>query len=88
MFYSWLVVAMERAGVFPTDLAGLLVPLHEKRQGGYRPIGSFPSVYRIYMKVRVSDFAVWEQANDRAYFAAGHCWVSHAKGNYDYGPPY
>ena len=55
----------------PSDVQRLHVSLMEKPQGGYRPIGLFPSLYRVYMKVRQPAFMQWEKEHDRPFFAQG-----------------
>eukprot|EP00959_Pyramimonas_sp_CCMP1952_P289151 6047088-Pyramimonas_sp.AAC.1 len=38
---------------------------------GFRPIGVFPSPFRIWGRIRRPYAVAWEEANDRPYWAAG-----------------
>ena len=66
-----MVLVIERAGVFPSAVQGVRVPLMEKRQGGYRPIGLLPLLPRIRMKARQRIAEQWESANEKGYLYAG-----------------
>ena len=68
---SMLVRVIELTGLMPSGVQHIHVPLLEKPQGGYRPIGLFPSLYRVYMKLRQPAFMQWEKEHDRPFFAQG-----------------
>ena len=48
-----------------------LIVLLPKSDGGTRPIGLFPSLVRIWMRVRLPVAREWQDAHDRAFFYAG-----------------
>ncbi len=47
-----LLVAAETAGRWPAALGWVVVVLLAKAEGGFRPIGLFPSIIRLWMRVR------------------------------------
>ena len=55
----------------PRQIERVLVALLPKASGGFRPIGLFPSLYRLWGRVRRPMAARWEQSHSRDYFAAG-----------------
>ena len=58
---SRLLVFFEVFGLWPADWASLLTVLLQKPKGGYRPIGLFRSLYRLWGRARaqlISDWAV------------------------------
>ena len=61
----------ETIGFFPKQLRAVPVPLLPKPKGGHRPIGIFPSVYRLWTKARRAEAEKWESKNDRGYWATG-----------------
>ncbi len=66
-----IMLACEAVGHIPDIIALVLVRLIPKRDGGRRPIGLLPSLYRIWAKIRAGDVRDWERKWARAYFAAG-----------------
>ena len=63
----WLV---ELAGRLPSQLGQVVVPLLAKSPGpGFRPMGIFPSLYRVLMKLRRPLCTLWEEQHDRSYYA-------------------
>ena len=68
-----LLNKLETAGTWTHELDLVLVVLLAKPYGGYRPIGLFPTLIRLWMKARVSLARDWEHANADAslYGAAG-----------------
>ena len=63
--------AAEAGSVWPTALAAILLPLLEKPTGGYRTIGVFPAVVRVWGKLRADMMAEWEDRHDLPSFSAG-----------------
>ncbi len=66
-----VMMACEAIGFVPEPIALVLVRMIPKRDGGRRPIGLLPSLYRIWSKVRVGYVRDWERRWARTYFAAG-----------------
>ncbi len=66
-----IMLACEAIGHIPDVIALILVRLIPKRDGGRRPIGLLPSLYRIWAKVRAGAVRDWERQWARDYFAAG-----------------
>ena len=48
----------------------VIVVLHAKATGGFRPIGLFPSVVRIWMRVRLADTIPWQSMYERPWLYA------------------
>jgi len=61
----------ERSGILPTQLSAVMVALLAKEKGGFRPIGIFPSVYRLWGRARRPLAEAWEARFPRDYWAAG-----------------
>jgi ribonuclease HI len=59
---------MEKLGRMPPQTEQLMIMLLAKPQGGYRPIGIFPSIYRLWMKIRRPICAEWERRWHRPFF--------------------
>ncbi len=66
-----IMMACEAIGFIPEPIALVLVRMIPKRDGGRRPIGLLPSLYRIWSKVRAGEVRDWERRWARSYFAAG-----------------
>ncbi len=66
-----VLLACEAIGYIPKLLALVIVKMIPKKDGGRRPIGLMPSLYRIWGKVRADDVRDWERRWAREYFAAG-----------------
>ena len=66
-----LLEAMETIGRLPPQVKYIIVLLLEKATGGFRPIGLFCGIYRVWGKARRAVCSQWEASNDRSYFAAG-----------------
>ena len=66
-----LVHAMESVGRVPPQLRTVMVILLEKPAGGFRPIGIFSAVYRVWGKARRPYCVEWEAKNQRDYYASG-----------------
>ena len=66
-----LLTLVEQEGRWPEAIGHVIIVLLAKAAGGFRPIGLFPSVVRIWMKVRLADALVWQAAYDRPWLYAG-----------------
>ena len=66
-----LIGLVEDLGVWPDQVAQLVVAMLEKPAGGFRPIGLFPALYRLWMKARVGLCRKWESTHDLPCFAMG-----------------
>ncbi len=66
-----ILMACEAIGYIPRLLALVIVKLIPQKDGGRRPIGLMPSLYRIWAKIRAGDVRDWERRWSRRYFAAG-----------------
>ncbi len=66
-----VMLACEAVGHIPDIIALVIVRLIPKRDGGRRPIGLLPSLYRIWAKIRAGEVRDWERKWARDYFAAG-----------------
>ena len=58
-----LLRAAERLGGWPSIINLVLIVLLPKGTGGFRPIGLFPTLIRIWMRTRVIATRAWEAAN-------------------------
>ncbi len=65
-----LMTCCEALGTIPDALALVIVVLLRKKEGGRRPIGLLPALYRLWAKVRQPHVRSWELAWDRRYLAA------------------
>lgn len=66
-----LMLLAEACGSWHESVGVIMVVLLPKPDGGRRPIGLFPTVVRIWMRIRLEVAKAWMGANDRAYFYAG-----------------
>ena len=66
-----LLAACEHQGRWPQAVAIVIIALLPKPDGGRRPIGLFPWLPRVWMRVRRQVARDWELANSRAYLYAG-----------------
>ncbi len=66
-----LLMAAEAEGRWPPEIAFVTVVLLGKTDGGFRPIGLFPSLVRIWMRLRRDMVARWEDSHDKPYLLAG-----------------
>ena len=60
----------ESRGAWPKQLSRVQLPLLEKPLGGFRVIGLFSGLYRIWGKARRPILKVWGAKNTRSYLAA------------------
>ncbi len=70
-----LLMEAERTGAWPPELAFVAIVLLPKEGGGLRPIGLFPCLIRVWMRLRRSDVEEWEVRNSRA-----HCYTGAGTG--------
>ena len=66
-----LMLLAETLGSWPKCVGVIMVVLLPKPDGGRRPIGLFPTIVRVWMRIRLEVAQAWMVANDRAYFYAG-----------------
>eukprot|EP00959_Pyramimonas_sp_CCMP1952_P462199 9482857-Pyramimonas_sp.AAC.1 len=62
---------MERSAVIPMQISIVIMALIAKPSSGFRPIGIFCSVFRVYGKLRRSLADEWEARFSREYLCAG-----------------
>jgi len=61
---------VEAAGRWPAAVGHVLVVLLAKAAGGFRPIGLFPSIIRVWMRIRLADAVVWQSLHERPWLFA------------------
>ena len=66
-----IFIAAELAGKWPQHIGIVIIALLPKPDGGRRPIGLFPSLVRLWMRVRLTVAQAWQTAHERPYFYAG-----------------
>ncbi len=66
-----LFQAMEAASLWPSQVHLVTMPALPKPLGGFRLIGIFAAIYRIWSKARRPEAQEWEEAHDRPFFACG-----------------
>ena len=66
-----LLMVAEITGRWYSVIGFILVVLIPKSDGGRRPIGLFPTMVRVWMRVRLRVAQDWVNENDRPYFYAG-----------------
>ena len=66
-----VLMAAEAEGRWPETLAFISIVLLPKATGGFRPIGLFPTIVRIWMRLRRDMVDAWEADNSRDFFYAG-----------------
>eukprot|EP00959_Pyramimonas_sp_CCMP1952_P157277 3288947-Pyramimonas_sp.AAC.1 len=59
------------AGSLPFQLRAVIVAMLPKPSSGFRPIGVFPSLCRLWGKCRRGFAVQWGTANQRVFWAAG-----------------
>ena len=59
----WLLAGFENAGSWCQVLNLVLIVLLPKPDGGYRPIGLFPTIIRVWMRARGGIIRAWENAH-------------------------
>jgi hypothetical protein len=68
---SKMLQIIELQGFRPSQASQLLIAMLEKPMGGFRPIGIFPGIYRLWMKARGPLCSQWEADHDLNCFAMG-----------------
>ena len=58
-----LFLLAELAGNWPTLIGAVLIVLLPKSDGGRRPIGLFPTLCRIWMRVRLEVAQAWQRSH-------------------------
>ena len=58
-----LFIAFEKFGEWADALDLVLIVLLPKNDGGYRPIGLFPTIIRIWFRTRLLTIKIWDQSN-------------------------
>ena len=67
-----LVLAlMELVGELPLSVSWVVMALLAKPAGGFRPIGIFPMIYRLYGRLRLPILRAWEDKHELDEFACG-----------------
>ena len=66
-----LLFVCECQGRWPLAVALVIIALLPKPEGGRRPIGLFPLLPRIWMRIRREVATEWERLHDRPYLYAG-----------------
>ncbi len=66
-----LLVSAERNGAWPEGTGTVLIVLLPKPDGGWRPIGLFPTIIRVWMKLRRQLAQGWEEQHSRDFLFAG-----------------
>ena len=66
-----LLMAAEAIGQWPRNLALVLIAMLPKSDGGMRPIGLFPSLIRVWMRLRRKQCVEWERKHHREFVYAG-----------------
>jgi len=65
-----LLTLVELLGRWPAQVGHVMVVLLAKAAGGFRPIGLFPSVIRVWMRVRLADAVIWQSLHERPWLYA------------------
>ncbi len=66
-----LLMSAERSGAWPEGTGTVLIVLLPKPDGGWRPIGLFPTIIRVWMKLRRQLAQGWEEQHSRDFLFAG-----------------
>ena len=66
-----LFMAMKAAGTWASILRTVFIVLLPKSEGGYRTIGLFPTLVRLWMRVRLGIAQMWQADNHRDYLYGG-----------------
>ena len=61
----------EVLGRWPETIGVIIIALLPKPDGGRRPIGLFPSLVRLWMRLRLPVAQAWQSSHERPYFYAG-----------------
>ncbi len=66
-----LMIKAEADGEWPEEIGTVSIVLLPKPDGGWRPIGLFPAMVRVWMRLRRDAAQRWEEDHARDYFYAG-----------------
>ena len=66
-----LLALIERRSLFPRQLRLVQIFLVEKPKGGYRSLGLFSALYRLWTRCRRTEAVAWELEHVRAYAVYG-----------------
>ena len=66
-----IFILAELLGEWPEAVGVVVIAMLAKPQGGFRPIGLFPTLVRVWMRLRLPVAQAWQAANERGYFYAG-----------------
>ena len=69
--FAALAAACEAAGLLPSQLLYLVVPMIPKSNGGLRCLGMFSAFYRLLTRCRRVFADQWALTNDHVFFASG-----------------
>ena len=61
-------MAMELISAIPGPIDHTCLIMLVKPSGGYRPIGLFSSLYRLYTRIMICECMIWELKFPRSYF--------------------
>ncbi len=65
-----IYATVELAAMWPRQVAMIIASMLPKPQGGFRPIGMAPAVYRLWSKSRRVEADQWERDHSRSFFSA------------------
>ena len=68
---SYIIALIELLGKFPSQIEWFVMALLAKLTGGFRPIGIFPMMYRLYGRIRLPIVQAWELEHDLDAFSCG-----------------
>ena len=66
-----ILIAIERTGEWPKFTQLVMTVLIPKADGRLRPIGSFPTLYRVWMRCRRPTIKEWRKKHAKAYRFGG-----------------
>ena len=62
---------IEEEGRWPEDIDPVIIDLLSKNDSGYRPIGLFPTLVRVWMRIRTASARAWERTVDSPQLYGG-----------------
>ena len=68
-----LFALAELSGAWQSTIGVILIVLIPKSDGGRRPIGLFPTLIRVWMRVRLDIAQEWVASHERSFLYAGPC---------------
>ena len=66
-----IFILCELIGTWPCTIGDVHIVLLPKAAGGFRPIGLFPSLIRLWMRLRLPLAQAWQASCDEPFFFAG-----------------